>query len=126
MLEEISEIMLMVVPISLIVATDSWVAACIPAIWVLISSVALAVWAASALTSEATTAKPRPASPARARFDRSIQRQQVGLFGDGGDQLHHVTDASRSLREFGNAGVGLLSLTHGVVGDAAGSPGPDG
>ena len=31
-----------------------------------ISSVALAVWLASDLTSEATTAKPRPASPARA------------------------------------------------------------
>jgi len=31
-----------------------------------ISSVAFAVWLASDLTSEATTAKPRPASPARA------------------------------------------------------------
>src|SRR6185369_12588165 len=39
---------------------------CIPAICVLISSVALAVCAASAFTSWATTAKPRPASPARA------------------------------------------------------------
>ena len=36
------------------------------AIWWLISSVALAVWLASSLTSAATTAKPRPASPARA------------------------------------------------------------
>src|SRR5213079_1928524 len=34
--------------------------------WLAISSVALAVWLASDLTSEATTAKPRPASPARA------------------------------------------------------------
>jgi hypothetical protein len=31
-----------------------------------ISSVAFAVWLASDFTSEATTAKPRPASPARA------------------------------------------------------------
>ena len=37
-----------------------------PAMWVEISSVALAVWLASDLTSAATTAKPRPASPARA------------------------------------------------------------
>ncbi len=37
-----------------------------PAICVPISSVALAVWPASALTSCATTAKPLPASPARA------------------------------------------------------------
>ncbi len=35
-------------------------------IWPVISSVALAVWPASSLTSAATTAKPRPASPARA------------------------------------------------------------
>ena len=34
--------------------------------WREISSVALAVWVASAFTSEATTAKPLPASPARA------------------------------------------------------------
>ena len=56
----------MVVPICLIARTDSWVATCIPAIWLLISLVALAVCAASALTSCATTAKPRPESPARA------------------------------------------------------------
>jgi hypothetical protein len=33
-------------------------------IWAVISSVARAVWPASSLTSAATTAKPRPASPA--------------------------------------------------------------
>jgi deoxyribodipyrimidine photolyase len=48
------------------------------AIWFDISSVALAVWPASVLTSWATTAKPRPASPARG-FDGGIQRQEVGL-----------------------------------------------
>jgi methyl-accepting chemotaxis protein len=47
-------------------ATDSLVAPCIPRICDEISSVALAVWLASDLTSDATTAKPRPASPARA------------------------------------------------------------
>ena len=56
----------MVVPISLIAATESSVAVCMPAIWALISSVALAVCVASVFTSAATTAKPRPASPARA------------------------------------------------------------
>jgi len=66
MVEEISEMRPMVPPITLMAATDSSVAVCMPAIWALISSVALAVWAASALTSWATTAKPRPASPARA------------------------------------------------------------
>ncbi len=43
-------------------AVESW----IRAICEEISSVALAVWLASSLTSAATTAKPRPASPARA------------------------------------------------------------
>ena len=40
MVAEISEIRLIVVPICLIASTDSWVATCIPAIWVLISLVA--------------------------------------------------------------------------------------
>ncbi len=42
------------------------VAARIAAIWAPISSVALAVWPARLFTSPATTAKPLPASPARA------------------------------------------------------------
>src|SRR5665213_4134670 len=56
----------MVELIILIEPTASWVAVCMPAIWTPISSVALAVCPASALTSWATTLKPRPASPARA------------------------------------------------------------
>jgi len=52
--------------IALMAATDSSVASCMLSIWLEISSVALAVWPASVLTSWATTAKPRPASPARA------------------------------------------------------------
>ena len=52
--------------ISLMASTNSRVAAWMPAICWPISPVALAVCSASALTSEATTAKPRPASPARA------------------------------------------------------------
>ena len=39
---------------------------CTAAIWAAITSVAFAVCTASALTSEATTAKPLPAVPARA------------------------------------------------------------
>ena len=61
-----SEIWAMVPPISLMAATDSWVAPCMPRMCDDISSVAFAVWLASDLTSDATTAKPRPASPARA------------------------------------------------------------
>src|SRR5947209_9552616 len=66
MVAAISETRPMVPEISLIATTDSRVAACMPAICREISSVAFAVCDASALTSCATTAKPRPASPARA------------------------------------------------------------
>src|SRR5829696_2013254 len=54
----------MVVPMAWIAWTASRVAPWIAAICAAISSVALPVWVASAFTSEATTAKPRPASPA--------------------------------------------------------------
>ena len=66
MVEAISDIRPMVSPISLMAPTDSWVAAWMPDICWLISPVAFAVCSASAFTSDATTAKPRPASPARA------------------------------------------------------------
>src|SRR5947209_10686163 len=62
----ISLISAMVWVIPPIAATASLVEVCIAVTWAEISSVALAVWLASALTSEATTAKPRPDSPARA------------------------------------------------------------
>ena len=66
MVEEISDSFSMVPLISLMASTNSWVAAWMPVICWPISPVAFAVCSASAFTSEATTAKPRPASPARA------------------------------------------------------------
>jgi hypothetical protein len=66
MVEEISDRRSIVPLISLIALTDSCVADWMPEICWLISPVAFAVCSASAFTSEATTAKPRPASPARA------------------------------------------------------------
>jgi hypothetical protein len=66
MVEEISDNLSVVPLISLIAPTDSYVAAWMPAICWPISPVALAVCSASAFTSNATTAKPRPASSARA------------------------------------------------------------
>jgi roadblock/LC7 domain-containing protein len=64
--EEISDSLSMVPEISLMALTESSVAAWMPLICWPISPVAFAVCSASAFTSEATTAKPRPASPARA------------------------------------------------------------
>ena len=109
----------MVAPISLMAATKSLVAACMPAICVPISSVALAVCVASAFTSEATTAKPRAGLAGARRLDRGVERQQVGLLGDGGDQLDHVADAAGRLRQLVDAAVGLLRLLDRLAGDPA-------
>jgi hypothetical protein len=49
-----------------IASTATRVEFCTASIWLAICSVALAVCTANDLTSDATTAKPRPASPARA------------------------------------------------------------
>ena len=62
----ISLIWAMVPVMALIEFTASLVDACMAETCAEISSVALAVWLASAFTSDATTAKPRPDSPARA------------------------------------------------------------
>ncbi len=53
-------------PIAWIDSTALRVAPCIVLIWVAISPVARAIWLARLFTSVATTAKPLPASPARA------------------------------------------------------------
>ena len=60
-----------------------------------ISSVALAVWLASDLTSEATTAKPRPASPARAASMVAFSASRLVCSAIAGDQLDHVADLLR-------------------------------
>ena len=63
---EIWSISPIVLPIEAMALTAFWVAPCTPVIWAPISSVALEVWVARFFTSAATTAKPLPASPARA------------------------------------------------------------
>ena len=44
------------------------------------------------------------------RFDGGVQRQQIGLLGDRGDQLDHVADLLRGARQFADPPVGLLGL----------------
>jgi len=39
-----------------------------------------------------------------------IECQQVGLLGDRGDQLDHIADARRRMREFCNSRIGALRL----------------
>src|SRR5215213_9784555 len=61
--------------------------------------------------------KTAPGFAGPRRLDGGIERQQIGLAGDGVDQLHHVADPGGGLGEFGDAVVGLLRLLHRLTGD---------
>src|SRR3954454_14531505 len=76
-----------------------------------ISSVAWAVWLARCLTSDATTAKPLPASPAPCRLDRRVERQQVGLARDVGNHLDDRADPARGFRQAGDDLVGRRAFS---------------
>ncbi len=51
------------------------------------------------------------------RLDGGVEREQVGLLGDIGDQPHHVADAAGSLVELRDRGIGGLRLAHRLAGD---------
>ncbi len=66
-----------------------------PAICAEISSVAFAVWPASAFTSPATTAKPLPASPARAASMVALSASRLVCSATAVISFDHVADAPR-------------------------------
>src|SRR3984893_5256776 len=100
---EISDIRAMVAPISLIAVTESLVADWMSAICWLISSVAFAVCSAGARG-----------------FDRRVQRQKIGLSGNGLNQIDNIPDATGGLRQLADARVGLLGLFDRPTCDAHG------
>ncbi len=51
-------------------------------------------------------------------LDRGVERQQIGLAGNGVDQFDHVADAACRLRQLADAVVGLPRLVHGFAGHA--------
>ena len=51
------------------------------------------------------------------RFDGRVQRQQIGLPGDGVDEFDDVTDPGGGLRQFAHAAIGPLRLVHRLAGD---------
>ena len=106
-----------VAPISLIATTESRVADCMPAIWLPISSVALAVCVASSLHLRRDHGKAAAGLAGARRLDGGVERQQIGLLGDGGDQLHHVADASGRRRQLVDPAVGHIGLMHRRTGD---------
>jgi hypothetical protein len=102
----------MVPLIALIAFTDSWVAAWMPDICWPISPVALEVCSASAFRRHDRKATAGFSGPRR--LDGGVERQQVGLFGDGVDEFNHVADAAYGLRQFADAVVGAAGLADGV------------
>src|SRR4026207_1932821 len=101
----------------LIASTALPVECCMLLICWAVSSVALAVCTASDFTSEATTAKPRPASPARAASMVALSASKLVLPGDVLDELDHVARALRDLGEGGDVFVGCGGVGRGAVHD---------
>src|SRR5581483_10218909 len=54
------------------------------------------------------------------RLDGGIERQQIGLLGDVGDELDDVADARRRLVELLDGDVGAAGLVHRLGGDGVG------
>src|SRR2546429_60847 len=57
--------------------------------------------------------------PCARRLEGRIQRQQVGLLGDRGNQLDDVADLLRGPRQFCDPLVGLMGLVDRAFGDPA-------
>ena len=107
-------------PIALIASTDSPVARCMLTIWELISSVAFAVWPARFLTSCATTANPRPASPARAASMVALSASR--LVCSAIDVISFTTSPIRSPAADNSAirSIGCVGLLDRIGGDTVG------
>ena len=105
--EAMFEIWPMVPPISLMAATDSWVATCMPVMCDEISSVAFAVWLASDFTSVATTISDAVAqqSTATQEIARSVQSVAQGTQ----EAAANVMQVNRGATETGSASEEVLS-----------------
>lgn len=77
-------------------------------------STRLGVSTESAFTSLATTANPRPADPARAASILAFESEQIGLLGNGGDQVDDIADfgrgRSQSVEAVAGDGGGAMDL----------------
>ena len=74
-----------------------------PAICAPISSVALAVWAGQRPHFIGHHRKAAPGLAGAGGFDGRVERQQVGLLGNRGDQLDDVADPARRLEQLVDA-----------------------
>ena len=121
-----SLIWLMILPIWPMASTAPLVSVWIASILWLMSSVALAVCLASSLTSLATTAKPLPASPARAASMVAFSASRLVCWAMRRDDLDDVADLGAALAELGDGGVGRLGDLDGRGGHPGGLVGVPG
>ena len=105
----------MATPMSRIVPAASCISAWMARTWRPISSVARPVATLSDLTSLATTAKPRPASPARAASIVALSARRLVLLRDGLDQRDDVADLAGARQQRAHVGVGVLRLRDRAV-----------
>ena len=100
----------MVWPIALMAPTDSSVASCMLAIWLRDLLGRLRGLAGEALDLLRDHGKAAAGIAGARRLDGGVERQQIGLLGDRGDQLDHVADPRAGFRQFGDALVGGSGL----------------
>jgi len=110
--------------ISPIVPAISWIASTAPLVapwicvtWAAMSSVALAVWPARLFTSLATTAKPRPASPALAASMVAFSASRLVCPAMFADQVQHGADLLRPVRQGAHDGIGAFGACHRLGGN---------
>ena len=104
-------------------STVSFTACWMPLMCAPISPVALAVCWASVFTSEATTAKPRPAAPARAASMVALSASKEVCDGDRLDQLDHRADALGGGGEAADRTVGAREIGDAALGRIFGEGG---
>ncbi len=113
--EEISDRRSMVEEISLMAPTESLVAAWMPEICWPISPVGLRRLLGERLHFGGDHGEAAAGLAGARRLDGRVQRQQVGLAGDGVDQFDDVADAGRCLGQLADALGGGARLADGIA-----------
>ena len=99
-------------------STASLVAPWIWAIWVADLRVASAVWLASDLHLGGDDGKAAAGFAGARGLDGGVEREQVGLCGDAGDQLGDMLDLLGAVGERAHDGVGAACAFDGAAGDS--------
>ena len=101
-------------------STEPAASFCSASIFLVISSVAFWVCTASALTSEATTAKPRPAAPARAASMVELSASSVVCLAICAIRLTTLPIAAEDSRRRSTLSAGFMGGGAGLIGELAG------